>query len=189
MRRSIALTTLALAALAAPATAQTFGFGAHAGVSLPVGDYGDVAGTGFLGGLDLWYPLTAAAPALTWYTSVDAIAHDAEGEATDGGFLFVPAMTGIRIDGALGPVSAFVTGQLGLVLSKGPSLDLDAADGIDADWGTDFGFNVGAGLQLTEYIYAGVAYYPLGGMDFEYEDSTVEQDVSFVDIYVGFGVH
>ena len=99
MRKSIVLATLVLFG-AAPAAAQTFGFGAHAGVSLPTGDYGDIAETGFSGGLDLAYPLMML-PGLSWYSSVDAVGHsvdeetaNVDGVTTDGGFLLVPAMTG-----------------------------------------------------------------------------------------------
>lgn len=185
MRKQRVLTALAIAAFtAAPTAAQTFGLGAHAGVSLPTGEYNDVAGTGFLGGLDLWYPLTMAAPGLSWYTSVDAIAHGAETSGADGGYLFVPVMTGLRFDGGLGPLTAFIAAQLGLVLSQGPE-----RNGVDSDLGTGFGFNVGAGLQFTEYIYSGVRYFPLGDVTFEYDGGTnVDRGVSFVDIYLGFGV-
>ncbi len=174
----------------APAAAQTFGIGAHAGVSIPTGDYSDGADLGFLGGVDLSYPLSMVTPALSWYTSVDAIAHSVADDDVDSGFLYVPAMTGLRFDLPVGPVAAFATGQLGLVMAKGPSFDMP---GGDSNWSTNFGFNIGGGLQLTNNIYAGVKYYPLSGIDFKYDGlegaaGFNDADVSFLDIYIGFGV-
>lgn len=191
MRKFIVCATLALFASTTPAAAQTFGFGAHAGVSLPTGDYADNAELGFLGGLDLWYPLSAMVPGLNWYTSVDAIAHSAEPEGVDGGFLHIPVMTGLQFDVPIGPVAAFATGQLGIIFSKAPD-DFRLGNVVlvgDSETGSEFGFNFGGGLQLTENIYAGVKYYPLGGTDFEGETGGAQEiDVSFLDIYVGFGV-
>lgn len=190
MRKLFVLATLALFGFGnAPAAAQTFGFGAHAGVSVPTGSYSDHAELGFLGGLDLLYPLAMVTPALSWYTSVDAIAHSSARESVEGGFLYVPVMTGLRFDVPVGPMAAFATGQLGLVMAKPPS-DLRVGDVIvegDSDWTNSFGFNVGGGLRLTDNIYAGVKYYPLGGVDFQFDDTVVNEDVSFLDIYVGFG--
>lgn len=188
MRRFIVCATLALFAGSTPAAAQTFGFGAHAGVSLPTGDYSDVAELGFLGGLDLWYPLSALVPGLSWYTSADAIGHSVDAENVDGGFLHIPLMTGLQFDVPVGPVSAFATGQLGIVFSKPPD-DFRFGNIViegDSETSSEFGFNFGAGLQLTDNIYAGVKYYPLG--DTEFEGATGPIDVSFLDIYVGFGV-
>lgn len=192
MRKFIVCATLAFFAGTTPAAAQTFGFGAHAGVSLPTGDYADNAELGFLGGLDLWYPLSAMVPGLNWYTSVDAIAHSVEPEGADGGFLHIPVMTGLQFDVPIGPVAAFATGQLGIIFSKAPDFDFGPGNAVlngDSELGSEFGFNFGGGLQLTENVYAGVKYYPLGDKQFEYDAGfTQELDVSFLDIYVGFGV-
>lgn len=181
------LTTAALLAWSAPGAAQTFGFGAHAGVSLPTGDYGDVASTGFLGGLDLTYPLTMVSPALSWYTSADAVAHSADDalDDADGGFLYFPLMTGLRADvGMLGMIRPFITGQLGVALARGPDLP-----GADAETTTRFGFALGAGLQLTPNVYAGARWLNLGDVDFSYDPGPDQtQSVSFIDIYLGFGV-
>lgn len=188
MRNSIVLATLLVFGLgSAPAAAQTFGFGAHAGVSVPTGSYADDADLGFMGGVDLWYPLAMAGGALSWYSSVDAIAHSVDIDDADTGFLYVPVMTGLRFDVPVGPIGAFATGQLGVVLTRGPSdVTVGPITYDSSDWGTDFGFNVGGGLQLTNNIYAGAKYYPLGDVNFE--GATDPSDVSFLDIYIGFGV-
>lgn len=186
MKRVIVFALLAFIGATAPAAAQTFGFGAHAGVSFPTGDYGDFVETGFSGGLDLWYPLSATLP-LSWYTSADAVAHSVED--SDSGFLYFPLMTGLRFDVPVGPAALFATGQLGVVFTRGPDNEVFG----DAQFGAEFGYNVGGGVQLTDNVYAGVKYYPLGDIDFEYDgagenfDNTA--DVSFFDIYVGFGVN
>lgn len=183
-------TALAFGLGATPAAAQTFDFGAHAGVSLPTGDYADAANTGFLGGLDLWYPLGMVAPGLSWYTSADAIGHDAEAE--EGGFFYVPLMTGVQFDVPVGPAAVFVNGQLGVILNSAPALDSGTSDVVlnaDPELGTEFAFNVGGGLQITDRMYAGLKYYPLGTVDFRFEgDGTEPVDVSFLDLYLGFGV-
>lgn len=202
MRKWIVSAALLSFFFAGPLAAQnTFGFGAHAGVSIPTGDYGDTdlvgnadavgAELGFLGGLDLWYPLSMAAPGLSWYTSVDAIAHSIDEEGVDGGFFYLPIMTGLRFDIPVGPVAPFVTGQLGLILNQGPSLDFGQLGEADSEMAANFGFNFGAGVQITQNIYAGLKYYPLGELGFAYEDvdEDVDLDVSFLDIYVGFGVN
>ncbi|MEJ2503825.1 MAG: outer membrane beta-barrel protein [Gemmatimonadota bacterium] len=180
MRKILLIATLTVFG-ATPAAAQ-LGFGAHAGISLPTGDYGDEAELGFLGGLDLVYPLLDR---VDWYSSADAISHGVDG--VDNGVLYVPVMTGIRAIMPVGPVRAFVGGQLGAIFTRGPSDD----DSLDPKFGTEFGFNLGGGVHVTENVYAGIRYWPLGDTEFEYDgtDSTLTApDVSFFDVYVGFGV-
>ena len=180
------VTTFAVAAafaVAGPASAQTFGFGAHAGVSIPTGDYGDIASTGFSAGLDLTYPLLMVTPGLNWYTSADVVAHSVEDEFdADGGFLYVPIMTGLQFELPVGGIRPFVNGQLGLVLHKGP-------DGVvDSEMGTDFGFVLGGGARIGQNFYVGAKYYPLD-VNLQYEgDIEGEMDADFFDIFVGFGV-
>lgn len=189
MRKWIVLTAAAgFLFAAAPVSAQTFGFGVHAGVSLPTGDYGDVTNLGFTGGADLFYPIGMAG--LSWVTSASATAHSVEDdfEDLDGGVLLFPVTTGLRYDIPAGGLSAFVQGQLGAAFAKGPEVS-----GADSNFSTNFAWNVGGGLQFTENVYAGVRYFPLGDVEFEYEtgdvvDFTSEVDISYLDIYVGFAV-
>lgn len=193
MRKFVVLAALlTFGAGASPAAAQTFGFGAHAGVSLPMGDYSEGTDLGFLGGLDLVYPLTMLGGGLGWYSSVDAIAHGVDDDDVDSGYFFVPVMTGLRLAVPAGPVSAFLTGQVGAIFSKAPSIEVPGSEDVDSKIGTTFGFNIGGGVHVTDNVYAGVKYYPLGDVEFEYEEAGVtlggETDVSFLDVYVGFGV-
>jgi opacity protein-like surface antigen len=169
----------------APTAAQTFGFGAHAGVSIPTGSYSDPADLGFTGGLDLTLPLVAIAPSLSWYTSVDATAHSTSLPEADGGYLFFPIMTGLQLDlGGMGAIRPFVNGQLGVVVARGPNFD-----GQSTETGTEFGFALGGGLHLTQNLYAGVKWFNLGTVDFGYEPGPdLSHSVSFLDVYLGFGV-
>jgi hypothetical protein len=168
----------------APADAQTFGFGAHAGVSIPTGNYSDAADLGFSGGLDLTLPLLMVSPALSWYTSVDAAGHSASSDNVDGGYLHIPILTGLRVDaGALGMIRPFATGQLGLAISNGPDIGANTSGTA-----TGFAWAVGGGLQLTNNLYAGLKWFNLGNVDFDYDPPLGSQSVQFVDIYLGFGV-
>lgn len=175
----------AFLAWGAPASAQSFGFGAHAGASIPLGDYSDAADLGFSGGLDLTMRLMAIAPALSWYTSVDAAGHSTTLDDADGGFLHFPIMTGLRLDaGTLGMIRPFLTGQLGLVVSRGPDLN-----GTSPDTETNFGFALGGGLQITDNVYAGLKWFNVGDVDFGYDTlGDLTTPVSFLDVYLGFGV-
>lgn len=203
MKKLIALATIALFFVGvAPAAAQ-IGFGAHAGISVPMGDYGDTEATdagfaemGFSGGLDLWVPLRAV-PGLSWYSSVDAIAHSTdEGSAalagfdvpSDAGYQYYPLMTGVRFDIPAGTIGLFATGQVGLVVARPPAVDFGDGE-LGSEMSTKVGFSLGGGVQLTENIYAGLKYYPMGDVDWSWDDGSEETlPVSFFDVYVGFGV-
>lgn len=187
---------MALLAFAGPAAAQStnFGLGAFAGVSLPTGDFGSAdapedgfAELGFVGGLDLFYPLGMGG--LSWLTSASVSAHSVDENGVEGGYLFIPLITGLRYDIAAGPVGVFLTGQGGAVFNKGPDFSGTLGE-ANSEWSTDFGFGLGGGVQATQNIYAGVKYFPLGNVDFSYEEFTdpLAQDVSFLEIFVGFGV-
>lgn len=193
MKKLTALAAVALFLFAATPAAAQFGFGAHVGASIPTGDYSDTgaAELGALGGLDLWLPMMAM-PGLSWYTSVDAIAHGTAeagtGFAADAGYLYFPLMTGVRFDVPMGPMGLFATGQVGAIFAKAPTADLGAGE-IDGDMSTEFGFSIGAGVQATQYIYGGLKFYPLGDVEWSWEGMpSVTRSVSFLDIYVGFGV-
>ncbi len=182
--RALATLALTLGFLAggAPSAAQTFGFGAHAGVSIPTGDYSDLADVGFSGGLDFRLPLAMVTPALSWYSSIDAVGHSASAEAIGGGFLTVPLLTGVRFDlGTLGMIRPFGTGQLGLAFIRSPEVGA-----VDAATNTEFAFALGGGLQLTDNLYAGLRWFNLGSVDFE-PPELGSPSVSFLDIYLGFG--
>lgn len=194
-------------AVAAPLSAQStaFGIGAYAGVSLPLSDYAadntddsGSAGIGITAGLDLYYPL-AMAGQLNWLTSVGVNAHGADeegftlGDGGDaGGYLMFPIVTGLRYDIPLGLRSVFVTGQAGVSIARAPSIAF-GAESADSDWATPFTWTVGGGFQATENVHFGARYVSLGDVEWTYEgtlvNGTFNPSVSFVDIYLGFGVH
>jgi hypothetical protein len=178
--RALATVTLTAAILAwsGPAAAQTFGFGAHAGVSIPTGNFSDVADVGFSGGLDFTLPLAMVTPALSWYTSADVAGHSPSADGLDGGFLSIPVLTGVRFDMPLGMVRPFLTGQAGVGFVRGPSLPNQSASTE-----TGFAYGLGGGLQLTNNVYAGAKWFNLSETTGPGAGS-----VSYVDIYVGFGV-
>ena len=199
MKKLLALTTALVLFAAAPAAAQ-LGIGAHAGISVPLGDYGATdandggfAELGFSGGVDLWMPLMMV-PGLSWYTSLDAIAHStddaAPGVATDDGYLYFPIMTGLRFDIPAAPLGLFVTGQVGAVLARPPGADFGSGE-VDGDITTKFGFSLGAGVQLAPFVYGGLKFYPMGDVDWSWDDDAVTEtrSVSFFDVYVGIGVN
>jgi opacity protein-like surface antigen len=176
-----ALVTMAFLGWGAPAAAQSFGFGAHAGVSIPTGSYSDAADLGFSGGLDFVVPLTMVSPALHWYTSADAVGHSAASPNIDGGFLTIPVLTGLRADvGTLGMIRPFATGQLGLGFIRAPDV------GQASRSTTEFGFALGGGLQLTQNVYAGAKWFNFPSVDFDAGGNG--ESMSFFDIYLGFGV-
>ena len=198
MKKLTALGALVVFLLSAAPAAAQFGLGAHAGLSVPVGDYAstDAAGAGFAemgfsGGLDLWFPLMMV-PGLNWYTSVDAIAHstdDADGSlAEDAGYLYFPIMTGVQFDIPAGPLGLYATGQIGAVFATPPTRSTGAGD-VDGDMGTEFGFSLGAGAQFTDLIYGGLKFYSLGDVEWSWDDGeSITNPVSFLDLYVGIGV-
>lgn len=181
--RTLATVTLTAAflAFAGPSAAQTFGFGAHAGVSIPTGDYSDVADLGFSGGLDFTLPLAMVTPALSWYSSVDVAGHSASSEAIDGGFLNIPVLTGARFDFPLGAIRPFATGQVGVGFVRTPTIG-NQSGSTD----TNFAYALGGGLQLTNNVYAGAKWFNLGDLDAGVAGTG--PSVSYVDVYVGFGV-
>jgi hypothetical protein len=184
--RVLATATCAIALLvwSSPAAAQAFGFGARAGVSIPLGDYAQTTdGVGFSGGLDFTLPLAMVTPALSWYTSADAVGHSVDSNAVagaSGGYLHIPLLTGLRFDvGALGAVRPFATGQVGAVFARGPTVGQ-----VSPSTTTNLGFGLGGGLQLTPNWYAGAKW--VSGGDVAVGNQT--EAVRYVDVYVGFGV-
>lgn len=182
--RYLATATCALALLAwnAPVDAQAFGLGARAGVSVPLGDYANTTdGIGFSGGLDFTLPLAAVTPALSWYTSVDAVGHSTDIPNASGGYFYVPLLTGARFDlGTLGMIRPFATGQAGVVFARGPDVGADSPASA-----TNFGFGLGGGLQLTPNWYAGAKWVHAGDVALP---GATNESARYVDIYVGFGV-
>jgi hypothetical protein len=173
----------ALLVWSAPAQAQNFGFGARAGVSVPLGDYANTTdGVGFSGGLDFTLPLAMVSPALSWYTSVDAVGHSVDDTAiagASGGYFYLPLLTGVRLDVGHGAIRPFVNGQVGAVFASGPTVGQQSGS-----TSTNFGFGLGGGLQITPNWYAGAKWVNAGDVTF----AGRTESARYVDVYVGFGI-
>ncbi|MFW5947371.1 MAG: hypothetical protein ACOCUW_02655 [Gemmatimonadota bacterium] len=184
------------------AGAQSFVIGAHGGMASPQGDFSSTSGTEAGGGLtglnvgvDALYSLESVLPKLSWYSSLDFVRNpiagslpDRAGAFVDGTYYFVPLMTGIRYDLAPGVPALFFTAQAGLVFARGPERLYPWGFGdMSPKLSTAFGYNVGAGFQMTPNLHAGVKYYPLGTVEMEYENAPdpLEQDVSFLEFHIG----
>lgn len=199
-------TVAALAATLAwtgTAGAQEFAVGVHGGLAAPMSDYAAKSGPdgggaldGFNFGVDAWYPLDGLAAGLSWYSSIDIVRNITEGSAdrtggfADGAFLNVPVMTGLRYDLAQDLPRAFVTAQVGLLLTRGPDHFYPFGYPGDPTMGVGFGYNAGVGIQLSDTFHVAARYFPLGTVDYEYDgaDEALEQNVSFVDIQIGMRV-
>lgn len=203
MRRCVAVfALLASFAWVGTAKAQELRIGLHAGMATPIGEYGEDFGPeaggarfGFALGVDAMYPLVPLTDRLSWYSSASLIRNSTEGSQTrtggfvDGSFTLVPVLTGLRYD--LGDVpNLFVSGQAGPMFVRGPDDFYPYGFPGDPSIGVQLGYNVGIGLQLMEALSVGARYFPLGTLDFEYDDfdEPLQQEVDFVDIQAGVRV-
>jgi hypothetical protein len=181
--RFVATLTCALGLLvwSSPAPAQGFGYGARAGVSVPLGVYANTTdGVGFSGGLDFRLPLTFVSPALSWYTSIDLARHSVD-EASlpdaTGGFYHIPALTGLRLDvGAPRAVSPFATAQVGAAFPLTPTIERTTSRKL--------GFGIGGGLQVTPSWYAGARWVKASDVRFGGRTELAR----WVEVYLGHGV-
>ena len=200
MRRHVTvLALLAAFAWAGTASAQEFAIGAHAGWAAPLdryeADFGaDAAGarSGFTLGVDALYPLDILTDQLGWYSSLSVIRNGTEGSQNrtgglvDGGFTLVPLMTGLRFDLWTLP-NLYITGQGGLVFVRGPSEFFPYGMDGDPSIGVHPGYSVGIGMQLTEMLNISAKYFPLGTVDFDYDDmdDPLQQEVEVLNVQIG----
>lgn len=193
------LTTFAWAGtLDAQASAQELAIGLHAGLSTPTGVYGDDFGSeaagarpGFSLGVDAFYPLPLT-DRLDWFSSVSLIRNGTEGSQdrtgsfVNGSFTLVPVMTGVRLD--LGAVpNLFVSGQGGVLFVRGPEDFYPYGFPGSPSIGVQLGYNVGLGFQASDVLSVSARYFPLGTIDFDYDesDSPLQQEVNVLDIQIG----
>jgi len=155
----VAVAGLALsAAVAAPASAQatedlrTVRFGVQGGLSMPMGDFGDVAGTGFtIGGLADFRP--ASLPFGIRF-NVDYSNWGVDEDLGDGSFNMISGTAAAMFTvPTTGGISPYVLGGIGMY-SLGCSEDCDRE--------SEFGFNLGGGLNFnlgTMDTFAEVRYH------------------------------
>ena len=162
----VAAAGLALsAAVAAPASAQatedlrTVRFGVQGGLSMPMGDFGDFAGTGYtIGGL-----LDARPASLPFGIRFNVDYHNWGGEDlfedTDFNVLSGTAAAMFTVP-TTGGISPYVLGGIGMYRF---------GCGDDCDSSTDFGFNLGGGLNFnlgTMDTFAEVRYHSADDTNF-----------------------
>lgn len=162
----VAAAGLALsAAVAAPASAQatedlrTMRFGVQAGLSMPMGDFGDLANSGYtVGGLLDWrganmpFGMRFNVDYGSWAGDEDVLDLDYNMFSGTAAAMFTVPTTG--------GISPYVLGGLGLY-SFGCSEDCDRE--------TEFGFNLGGGLNFnlgTLDTFAEARYHKAGDFSF-----------------------
>jgi opacity protein-like surface antigen len=151
MKKSIVMMSMAMA-LSAPAAFAAQGEwlgGGHAGIHVPSGDYGDFAGTGWVGGVSIEYMLTEmfGLGAVLDYNGTKAKDEYAESIGADdvNVTLFRYGAQGRLLFNTGGPAVPYAVGGLGMYNSKF-EVDGGPGDGID-DSSTDFGVNGGLGFM------------------------------------------
>lgn len=158
--KTVALSSLAIVLVAAPAAAQ-IGWSIGLGPTLPQGDLGDGAKSGFHGMAGATFSLPAAPIKIR----ADAGYHTMKSEADDEISLNLITVSGdAQWSFMPGPLSPYVIGG---VTWGSASLGGDNAPDVDAE--NDFGFNVGGGLDFglaSLKLFAEARYFSVGDSDF-----------------------
>ena len=138
--KGLVLSTLALALVAASAAAQ-IGFQIGAGMTIPQGDYGDAAGSG-------WNAMGAATftlPALPVKIRADLGYHS--NPSADDAFDVTENIISLSGDAmfsfAPGPISPYILGGV-----TWGSASASGDDAVTTESSTDFGYNIGGGLNF-----------------------------------------
>jgi hypothetical protein len=153
------------------AQAKTTSFYVGGGASLPQGEYGDYAKTGWMGTAGLLYNATDK----LWIAAEGMYGSnkhsDVAGDKTD--LIGADANFGYLLSGGNGKMSPYVTGGLGMLNHK-----YTAANGASESESKGM-FYGGAGL-----------YFPMGKNGFWIEGRYVKRgDTAFIPILVGFSLH
>ncbi len=138
-----------LAALAMMATTASvaqaqggLGFGLHAGAALPMGDFGDVAGTGFQVGGELGFNPAALPVGVRIDVDFNRFGIDVEGLDVDGHFQALSGTANALLKIPATAISPYLVGGLGLYNMK---VDVEG----ESESETKFGIQVGGGLQFN----------------------------------------
>lgn len=142
---ALLVTALAIAASAAPASAQVE-LSIAGGPSLPLGDFGDVVGTGFHGQASLRLSL----PLLPVSARVDGLFNQFPMEIGDADMRVLAGSVNAVLSLPSVGITPYLIGGVGLYNSR-----LSGGDGTepalpesDGDSTTDFGANIGAGVSV-----------------------------------------
>ena len=158
--KGLVLSSLAVLLAAAPAAAQ-IGWSIGAGATLPQGDYGDVVGTG-------WHAMGAATfsiPASPIKIRADVAYHSnaASDDAVDITENIIAVSGDAMFSFAPGPISPYL---LGGVTWGSASLSGDDAPDVDSE--SDFGYNIGGGLNFglgPLKLFAEARWMSIGDVD------------------------
>jgi hypothetical protein len=166
-----------------------------AGLSFPMGDFGDDTGTGagfakmgFTVNAEFGYPI-GSTEGLLWvlsasllYNGVDMEDMTIDGVQLDvdaGAWMNVPFLTGIRYEAEVTPtMKVFGTGKLGMSIVRAPKIEIsgtycDAYGCVtisgeeEYDMATAFTFAIGGGIIINEKFHIGFNYISLGEPELE----------------------
>jgi opacity protein-like surface antigen len=135
-----------LATTASTTQAQGLGFGLHAGLALPMGDLGDIAGMGFQVGGELGFNPAALPVGIRIDVDFTRFGLDVEGLDIDGSIRSISGAANAILKIPSTSISPYVVGGVGMFNSK-VSIDDSQFDGDDSS--TDFGVQVGGGLGFN----------------------------------------
>lgn len=141
----VAVTAFVLAAFAAPVAAQGLWIGA--GASIPSGDYGDYADTGWIVNLGAGMPVGTSGLGVGVELTYGQNSHsDVDGDSTNP--ISIMGGLGYNLGGEDSSISPYVFGMLGMMFHKYNS------DEFEGSTDSGLGFGGGAGIN-----------FPLGGLE------------------------
>lgn len=181
-----------------------FSFGAHALLSIPVGDFGDDSGegagfakTGFGIGADFTLPI--GAPGLGWTSSLSFIINpqdknaikdlliDAMGMPEDASIstkstLNIPILTGLKyqteVANDIELYGAFLFGLNFIKPGEWKGTVEGESGSIEFDSATSLGFAIAGGVIFNEHLNAGFKYFGLGEPDLDATLTSPDPDLN-----------
>ena len=186
----VMLASLLTASSAFAAQGEWLG-GGHAGVHIPSGDYGDIASSGFVGGVSIEYMLTEmfALGAVLEYHGAKAKDEVLEGtDIDDSSFsVFRYGAQGRLLFGTQGPFVPYAVGGVGMYNVKG-EIEGGVFDGEEASE-TKFGVNGGLGFMYRPATSA-VGFGLEGAIHHiadAFEEGTFEEDAVSAQFFTVVG--
>jgi hypothetical protein len=196
------------------AQAKAGKFALFAGVSLPVGDFGDnssegdgYATTGFGGGIEYTHPI--GTPGLGWYTSgsflyngfddkgIKELAEEAgmtNPTVDAGSWISIPILTGLKYEGeASSTLDFFIFGQVGLDFVMPPDADVSEQDSdftanLSFDSATSFSLAFGGGLVFSKKFNVSIRYLSMGEPKIEGTVTVGGEQVDTLEEDIGISV-
>ena len=163
--KGLVAAALGVALLAAPAAAQ-IGWSVGAGMTMPQGDFGDGADNGFHGMAAGTFTLPASPIKIRadfGYHTMNA-SEDLVGPDADVSFNLITVSGDAQWSFMPGPLSPYLIGGV-----TWGSASVGGDDAPDVDSESDFGFNLGGGLDFglgALKLFAEARYFSVGDSDF-----------------------